>query len=123
MGDVVETARMFVERAKRGDFEGQNPSLVGAAWILANAILEDPQVAAQEQWKPIASAPKDENVIIATTKGWVGEARLDHHPHNDNWVWVWANSSEPIAPELVPLKWQHLPAHPSPTSDAQENAK
>ncbi len=72
-------------------------------------------------WLPIESAPKDENVIIATTKDWVGEARLDYHAHNENWRWVWANTDMPIAPELEPLKWQHLPAHPGISGSGGDN--
>lgn len=72
-------------------------------------------------WLPIEKAPKDESVIIATTGDWVGEAILEYHPHNENWRWVWAGSFQPIAPELKPLAWQYLPAHPNSVGSGGDN--
>lgn len=78
------------------------------------ARLAPLEVGSTGGWRPIESAPKDENILVATTGDWVGEARLDYHPHNDNWVWIWAGG-DPIHESHKLLAWMPLPEHPTAT--------
>lgn len=69
-------------------------------------------------WQSIESAPVDENILIAATPDWVGEARRDvEHPHG--WpvlVWKWADGSA-LHANHVPTHWMHKPKHPTTTHE------
>lgn len=66
-------------------------------------------------WLPIASAPKDEHILIAATPDWVFEARQDLNTIDGEQVWQWVTpDGKPLHKNLVPFAWQPkavFPAH------------
>lgn len=92
------------------------------ARILAAALrARDETIRAMGEWRPIATAPLDEPMILATTGGWVCEAWLK--PDEDAGpTWEWATGG-PVSP-FVPLAWRPMPPHPQPDeAPAPTNAR
>lgn len=65
-------------------------------------------------WQTMETAPRDENVLLATSGGWVGEARFELM-HDQTWDWIWASGSI-VHEQHKKLGWRPLPAPPEPTS-------
>jgi hypothetical protein len=66
-------------------------------------------------WRPIETAPEDENVLVATTGGWVDTAFWTDDGDGPKWWWLLSASvyaRHPIHPDLVPTHWMPLPKHP-----------
>lgn len=59
------------------------------------------------KFQPIATAPIDEPVLLATTGDWVGEAVYGEDEENPSWRWIAEN--EPIHPNFKPLGWMPFP--------------
>jgi hypothetical protein len=71
--------------------------------------------AEEHAWRPIETAPEDENILVATTGGWVDTAFWTDEGEGRQWWWlVSANkfAQYPIHPDLVPTHWMPLPKHP-----------
>lgn len=68
-------------------------------------------------WQPIETAPEDENILVATTGGWVDTAFwTDEDGEGRKWWWLLSASvyaRHPIHPDLIPTHWMPLPKHPS----------
>ena len=58
-------------------------------------------------WLPLSSAPTDEHVLLATTKGWVGGAIYGEDEEEPTWRWV--DNKSPLHPSIKPLGWMPLP--------------
>lgn len=71
------------------------------------------QAAGVTGWRDISTAPKDENVILATTDGWSGEAIYMLDADGETWRWRWAGSFNPLHENHRPLAWQPLPSPPA----------
>jgi hypothetical protein len=66
-------------------------------------------------WRPIETAPEDENVLVATTGGWVDTAFWTDDGDGPKWWWLLSASAyarHPLHPDLVPTHWMPLPKHP-----------
>lgn len=61
-------------------------------------------------WQTMETAPRDENVLLATSGGWVGEARFELM-HDQTWDWIWASGSI-VHEQHKKLGWRPLPAPP-----------
>lgn len=61
-------------------------------------------------WQTMETAPRDENVLLATSGGWVGEARFELM-HDQTWDWIWASGAI-VHENHKPLGWRPLPAPP-----------
>lgn len=70
------------------------------------------QIPFEKGWRDLKDAPIDEWVILATTGDWVGQAIFGENEENPTWRWAFAK--EPMHPNLEPLYWMPLPAHPDP---------
>lgn len=70
-----------------------------------------------EGWRPLAEAPEDCAVILATDCGWHGEASMlvDEDTGEQRWIWGCLGGSKPISSNYTPLCWHPMPAHPFPT--------
>jgi hypothetical protein len=67
-------------------------------------------------WRPIATAPVDETVLLATTGEWVGTAELHIDEDTGAYVWFWG-TNHPVHPRHKPLGWQPLPPPPTDTPE------
>lgn len=66
--------------------------------------------AAQPEWRPIETAPKDTAIICCNELGNVGEACFISSVSNPAWYWA---ADVMAAPEwLTPTKWMPLPNPP-----------
>lgn len=97
--------------AQQGDcmFSGDHP-IAQAAAVIQRAIAADGL-----QWQPIETAPEDENVLVATTGGWVDTAFWTDDGDGPKWWWlISANeyAKHPLHPNLIPTHWMPLPKHP-----------
>ena len=111
---------------------GIDPSATagGIEAMLNDAYAEGRKDEAEEHaWRPIETAPEDENVLVATTGGWVDTAFWTDDGDGPKWWWlVSANNyaKHPLHPNLVPTHWMPLPKHPygarSPGSLAEVKA-
>jgi hypothetical protein len=75
----------------------------------------DPIPDSSTVWRPIETAPEDENVLVATTGGWVDTAFWTDDGDGPKWWWLLSASvyaRHPIHPDLVPTHWMPLPKHP-----------
>lgn len=61
-------------------------------------------------WQTMETAPRDENVLLVTSGGWVGEARFELM-HDQTWDWIWASGAI-VHENHKPLGWRPLPAPP-----------
>jgi len=73
----------------------------------------EPSPAAQpverwDGWRPVATAPEDEGLILCTSGGHVGEALMLRDEDTGEQKWTWA--SGPVSKFHAPLGWQPLPA-------------
>jgi hypothetical protein len=68
-------------------------------------------------WQPIETAPEDENVLVATTGGWVDTAFwTDEDGEGRKWWWLISAkeyAKHPIHASLAPTHWMPLPKHPT----------
>jgi hypothetical protein len=84
--------------------------------IQQNAYAEGRKDEAEEHaWRPIESAPEDENVLVATEGGHVDCAFWTDDGDGPKWWWlVSANeyAKHPLHPNLIPTHWMPLPKHP-----------
>lgn len=82
-----------------------------------NAYAEGRKDEAEERaWRPIETAPEDENVLVATEGGHVDAAFWTDDGDGPKWWWlVSANeyAKHPLHPNLVPTHWMPLPKHPT----------
>lgn len=65
-------------------------------------------VARWDGWRPVATAPEDEGVILCTSGGHVGEALMLRDEDTGEQKWTWA--SGPVSKFHAPLGWQPLPS-------------
>jgi hypothetical protein len=75
----------------------------------------DPIPDSSTVWRPIETAPEDENVLVATTGGWVDTAFWTDDGDGPKWWWLLSASAyarHPLHPDLVPTHWMPLPKHP-----------
>lgn len=73
--------------------------------------------AEEHAWRPIETAPEDENILVATVGGHVDTAFwTDDDGEGRKWWWLESANKyapHPIHPDLVPTHWMPLPKHPA----------
>lgn len=110
-----EKARELALKMAR-HFMGDGP----AGELLCKECIEICAAALREaagEWLDISTAPEDEAVLIATTGGWVGEARLMPDPEEQVQAqWEWAGGHK-LHPNYVVKGWRPMP--PSPTDEGR----
>ncbi len=109
VGEDLKLMSDFEERVAAGEVcpAGQCPECGALAHLVAEKA-EAEALKLTTRWRPIATAPLDEWVLLATTGEWVGEAIFGEDAESPSWRW--AGEKAPIHANYTPLGWQPLDA-------------
>ncbi len=113
-----DALEQMLDELPQRHFDGSNTERVANQQRAKAAILAWIDAHAQPSpWRPIAEAPKDEDVFVFA-EDQIGTARLHTYDYKDGGYWSWECEYE--AREIHPTLWMEIPPLPVPSPSSPE---